>query len=279
MRLQLESRPQSLTLVRGALTGLGEALAFDPELLDDLKTAVSEACNNAVLHAYGDGSGPLSVTIKVLDDGVEATIQDRGSGIHAVSLNADRMGVGLAVISALADRAEFSSAPGQGTEVRMVFNGHVKLPPGSRGSNGSKPTASLSGDVVVSLSGVELVGNVLGRLVRGMAATARFSVDRFSDLFLLADTLARHAHIASTDGHIAFALSSATRRLQLDIGPFVDGSSARLESEAPALGQLADEVSIETVDGSELLRLVVCDKGSRSNGPLRHGDEKPSTDR
>ena len=107
VRLELESRPEYLTLVRGALSGIGEALAFDPELLDDLKTAVSEACNNVVLHAYRDSPGPLSVEVLVGRDRVEAAVHDRGSGIHGVALAMEgRMGVGLAVISALADRAE-----------------------------------------------------------------------------------------------------------------------------------------------------------------------------
>ena len=57
--LHLESRPQTLTIVRGILGGLAEVLAIDPELLDDLKTAVSEACNNVVLHAYDGGPGPM----------------------------------------------------------------------------------------------------------------------------------------------------------------------------------------------------------------------------
>jgi serine/threonine-protein kinase RsbW len=52
VRLRLESRPQTLTIVRGMLGGVAELLAIDPELLDDLKTSVSEACNNVVLHAY-----------------------------------------------------------------------------------------------------------------------------------------------------------------------------------------------------------------------------------
>jgi anti-sigma regulatory factor (Ser/Thr protein kinase) len=46
--LLLRSKPQTLTIVRGMLSGLAELLEMDPELLDDLKTSVSEACNNVV---------------------------------------------------------------------------------------------------------------------------------------------------------------------------------------------------------------------------------------
>ena len=64
VRLDLDSRPETLTLVRGALGGVADQLALDPELLDDLKTAVSEACNNVVMHAYDDDTpGPLEVLL------------------------------------------------------------------------------------------------------------------------------------------------------------------------------------------------------------------------
>ena len=59
VRLDLESKPETLTIVRGMLGGVAEPLAMDAELLDDLKTAVSEACNNVVLHAYEGEPGPM----------------------------------------------------------------------------------------------------------------------------------------------------------------------------------------------------------------------------
>ena len=59
VRLELDSRPETLTLVRGVLAGVAELIGLDPELLDDLKTAVSEACNNVVMHAYDGVAGPL----------------------------------------------------------------------------------------------------------------------------------------------------------------------------------------------------------------------------
>jgi serine/threonine-protein kinase RsbW len=58
VRILLVSIPENLTLVRGMLGGLGDSLGMDPELLDDVKTAVSEASNNVVMHAYGGEAGP-----------------------------------------------------------------------------------------------------------------------------------------------------------------------------------------------------------------------------
>jgi anti-sigma regulatory factor (Ser/Thr protein kinase) len=121
VRLELDSRPESVTLVRGMLVGIGEELALEAELLDDLKTAVSEACNNVVMHAYGDAVGPMTVDFELEGGQIEVSVRDHGGGIRGVSASHDRMGVGLAVISALADRSEFVNLPEGGTEVRMSF--------------------------------------------------------------------------------------------------------------------------------------------------------------
>ena len=60
------------------LSGLGEHIGLDPELIDDIKTAVSEACNNVVLHAYPGGPGLLVVELKISVDGLEIVVADRG---------------------------------------------------------------------------------------------------------------------------------------------------------------------------------------------------------
>ena len=265
VRLELESRPECLTLVRGALIGIGETLAFDPELLDDVKTAVSEACSNVVLHAYDGAPGPLAVVVKVGRDRVEAAVHDRGSGIHALSSAEDRIGVGLAVITALAERAEFISTPGEGTQVRMAFVGSVAKAASAAelerptSLNGAAPRSGLGGRVVVSLSSPVLLGPVLARVARGMAAGAHFAVDRIRQLDPLARTLAAHAVAAAAAPPLICALSASNRRLQLTVGPFRDGSSAGLDSN---LGALGAELDVERAGDSETLRLVVSDPRS-----------------
>jgi serine/threonine-protein kinase RsbW len=271
LSLALESRPETLTLVRGMLGGMAELLSMDPELLDDLKTAVSEACNNVVLHAYPDGSGPLTVNLNATDSGIEVLVRDQGVGIPEEASSDDRIqGVGLPVIRALAEQAAFRPCPAGGTEVWMVF-------PGRRGGQPlyERPAApapddgwrdQLSGDAVVSVSPVELLGGVLGRLSRALAANARFSLDRFSDVYLVTDAIAAHSTVAASGARIAFAITAGGRRLELTVGPFRRGSGRELQGSADAaddarspLELLSDELKVDQADGIELLRVLMVD--------------------
>lgn len=277
VRLELESSPETLTLVRGALGAVAEVLALDPELLDDLKTAVSEACNNVVMHAYDGLPGPLGVSLYVRADALEVLVRDRGGGIALSAPADDRMqGVGLPIIRALAQKAEFRQRAEGGTEVYMSFAGRrdgkllYERPPAAAPDDGWMER--LSGDAVVSLSPVSFLGAVLGRLARALAARARFSLDRFSDVYLMTDAIAAHAARAARGPRIGFGLSTNSKRLELTIGPFRSGTSAELREERPirnvgsALVLLSDEVEIEASDGDELLRVVMTDMGRE---PLR----------
>jgi anti-sigma regulatory factor (Ser/Thr protein kinase) len=255
------------------LGGLAELLALDPELLDDLKTAVSEACNNVVMHAYEGDSGPLWVGIFVDDDAIEVSIEDEGKGIPLLTPSDDRLqGVGIPIIRALAQQTAFRPREGGGTEVWMQFPGQrdgkplYKSPGDADEDDGW--TVRLSGDAVVSLSPVTFLGGVLGRLARALAARARFSLDRFSDVYLVTDAIAAHAQQAASTRRISFGISTDTRRLELTIGPFRTGASAALTGEpqsdvGSALALLSDELNIRTEDGDEAVHLVMLDERLR----------------
>jgi serine/threonine-protein kinase RsbW len=264
VRLGLDSRPESVTLVRGMLVGIGEELALEAELLDDLKTAVSEACNNVVIHAYGESTGPMTVDFELEGGEIEIGVRDRGNGIQGVSASHDRMGVGMAVISALADRSEFVNLPEGGTEVRMSFGGRAVTQALERAEvqNADDWPQELDGDVVARLSSARLLKGVLGRLARAMAAQANFSVDRFSELYPVTDALAAHAQAAASSHGIGFGIVARDRRIEVTIGKFRIGSSAGLRegtATASPLKLLADELSVEMDGDSELLRVVVAD--------------------
>ncbi len=121
VRLELVSVANSVTLVRSVIRTVARAANLDRILADDLRTAVSEACNNVVLHAYPTSPGPLIFSLAIRADTVEAVVRDRGAGIRPGCMGNRGLGMGVSVISALADRAEFESNPGTGTEVRMMF--------------------------------------------------------------------------------------------------------------------------------------------------------------
>ncbi len=270
IRLDLESRPQTLTIVRGMLGGVAEQLSLDPELLDDLKTAVSEACNNVVLHAYGDRIGPMLVSLFVDPTRIYVTVADQGSGLPAGAQSLDGAeGIGLSVIRALADEVSFAPAEDGGMVIRMGFaalrDGELLFEaPTEAGPEVSWPRAD-PGEVVVSLSPVELLTGVLGRLARTLAATAHFSLDRFSDVYLVTDTLAAHAARAASGPRIGARLTAQERRLEITLGPFRTGTADLLRARAPDRGDsplvlLSDSVGVQPAGSDELLHVVVLDR-------------------
>jgi serine/threonine-protein kinase RsbW len=271
VRLELDSRPETLTLVRGVLAGVAELIGLDPELLDDLKTAVSEACNNVVMHAYDGDTGPLGVRMYIEPEAIEVVVVDHGCGLPPLAPADETIrGVGLSVIRALAEQADFRSGPDGGTEVRMSFAGQrdgkplFHLP--SRPGPDDHGADWLTGDAVVSLSPITLLAGVLGRVARALAARARFSLDRFSDVYLVTDAIAAHAGRAAQGARMSFAISTEAQRLELNIGPFTEGSGSQLSHEAPdysaasALTMLSDELQVRRRDGAEVLHVVMLDR-------------------
>jgi len=125
VRLSMPARPEGVAVVRQALAGLADALAFDANVVADMKMAVSEACTNVVVHAYDDEAGVLEVDMTAGDEGLTIQVRDHGTGIKP---RADRsrdvpaLGLGLPLIAALSDAFELHGSTGQGTEVRMTFN-------------------------------------------------------------------------------------------------------------------------------------------------------------
>ncbi len=261
-----------MTLVRAMLSGIGERFELDPELIDDLKTAVSEACNNVVLHAYPEGPGPLEVDLDLDVDGdgdgdvLRVAVIDEGEGIRHVAATDDRMGVGLAVISALADRAEFQSRSAGGTAVRMSFSTRGR-PLSVQGVAERLTTglpAELDGDVRLTVAPVGLLGDVLGRVARAIAAGAHFSLDRFSDLYLITDELAAHARASAAGDEISCALRSASGRLELTVGGFRSGTGVALtDGRGPgtfSFAKLVNDLRVERRGDAELLHMTVIDR-------------------
>jgi serine/threonine-protein kinase RsbW len=120
--LELAAEADNVPLVRHALRGLLEASGISDELVSDIALAVTEACANAVLHAYADGGGRFEVAAG-LSDGAElvVTVRDHGSGM-APRVGSAGLGVGLPVMAAIADALEIDTPDDAGTLVRMTFD-------------------------------------------------------------------------------------------------------------------------------------------------------------
>jgi len=118
--LELAAEADNVPLVRHALRGLLEASGFSDERISDIALAVTEACANAVLHAYADGEGQFEVAAALSGGGVVVTVRDHGSGM-APRVDSPGLGVGLPVMAAIADALEIDTL-GNGTLVRMTFD-------------------------------------------------------------------------------------------------------------------------------------------------------------
>ena len=131
VRLELPARPEGVGVVRQALVGVADGLALDAAVLADAKMAVTEACTNAVVHAYDDHSGQLEVEMLADEEALTVVVRDRGLGIQPRPSRAGStaLGLGLPLIAALSDAFEVRGGPGAGTEVRMTFRYERDLDP------------------------------------------------------------------------------------------------------------------------------------------------------
>ncbi len=276
LRLSLASSPENVLLVRQTLSGLAEAIDLDPLELNDINTAVSEACNNVVVHAYEGREGPLEVDICAGAPSLRVLVRDHGQGIASTVMTADGDdgveqavgGIGLPVIRALARDAEFRDVEGGGTEVQMDFataRAGALEPPSPTDQPRLPAIASegLTSTMALTIAPSALARTVLPRLLCALAARAHFSTDRISDTQLLADTL-----VAQTDGslsaaHLGVAIGVAPRKLELRIGPLRSGRAGAMVLDStvdglgPVLARLVDAHEVTVEGSSETLALSV----------------------
>lgn len=131
MRLDFPALPENESFARMVISGF--ILPLDPTLeqLADVKTAVSEAVTNAIIHGYGNGKGTVRMHATCADDGtISIDIIDRGCGIsdidharqpfYTTSEGDERSGMGFTVMESFMDSVEVWSRVGQGTTVRLV---------------------------------------------------------------------------------------------------------------------------------------------------------------
>jgi serine/threonine-protein kinase RsbW len=121
--LNMPARAEGVGVVRQALAGMADALAFDAAVLSDMKMAVTEACTNVVVHAYDEQAGQLEVAMLAGEEDLTIVVRDYGAGIQPKPARTEppALGLGLPLIAALSDAFELRGTAGKGTEVRMTF--------------------------------------------------------------------------------------------------------------------------------------------------------------
>ena len=131
MRLVIPSRSANESFARSAVACF--AAQMDPTLeeLGDIRTAVSEAVTNCIVHAYPDRIGPVTLCVAVYPEReVHITVTDKGVGIPDVPQAMEplfttgnpeeRSGLGFAVMQSFMDRVKVTSRPGKGTKVVLI---------------------------------------------------------------------------------------------------------------------------------------------------------------
>jgi serine/threonine-protein kinase RsbW len=268
--LTLSNQPENVLLVRETLSGLAETVGVDSVELNDIRTAVTEACNNVVLHAYEGGEGPLQVELYLAPAAVEVVVRDHGTGIrpHIRSEEEEALGIGLSIIQALAPRVEFKDVEGGGTEVRMEFAtpGTESLPAlaGDGFQAPSVAPAALSTTTGLAVAPSALARRVLPRVMCVLAARARFTTDRISDAELLADTLVSRGFDSSVQQHLTVSVQVGTREVELRLGPLGGGGAGKLIANTEAgvgaiVEKLTDERRIAGEGALEVLELTMRD--------------------
>ena len=129
LRMEIESLSRNEEFARVVVSVFMARMNPTLEELDDVKTAVSEAVTNAVIHGYQGNGGIIYLEVKILGQELTVTVKDTGIGIPNIPQamepmfttdpEGERSGMGFSFMEAFMDQVEVVSAPGKGTSVTM----------------------------------------------------------------------------------------------------------------------------------------------------------------
>ncbi len=137
-KMTVDSRSVNESFSRATVSAFAAQLDPTVEEINDIKTAVSEAVTNCIVHGYKDSVGKIYITVRIHDDGtIRISIRDKGCGISDIkkareplftTLGGDRAGLGFSVMESFTDKLLVRSKVGIGTTVTLVkkINGRTK---------------------------------------------------------------------------------------------------------------------------------------------------------
>ena len=129
MTLEFPSRSNNEAFARSAVACFAAQLDPTMEELGDIRTAVSEAVTNAIVHAYPDGLGMVTLRCRILKGNtLDIVVKDKGVGISDIEQarkpmfttgGTDRSGMGFTIMESFMNNLDINSEPGKGTTVHM----------------------------------------------------------------------------------------------------------------------------------------------------------------
>lgn len=130
MKIEFDSKSQNEAFARVVVAAFASQLDPTIEEITDIKTAVSEAVTNAIIHGYENNMGMVTVTCRIDGNQLEIIIEDKGQGIDNVEQareplftskpQLERSGMGFTVMETFMDEVEVYSELEKGTTIRMV---------------------------------------------------------------------------------------------------------------------------------------------------------------
>jgi serine/threonine-protein kinase RsbW len=258
--ITVPAQPENVAVVRHAVAGLAEAIGMGEPGIGDLKTVVTEACMNVVVHAYaGEDHGPLEVEAVPEKSGLTVVVRDFGTGIRPnPSDDRGSLKIGLTLIAALSSSFSISGGLDRGTEVRM----YVPLDPAVAGGpdkDRRQVVDAPEDGAHLRVGDPRLLAPVLERTIGVLAARHRITVDRLNDAFLVADAVSDRAPAVFDEDAVRLSVADGDGGLDLRVGPMPPGGGERLRQglALPEVGgsleSLADEVKVEGTEGGDYL--------------------------
>lgn len=129
MTLEFDSKSENESFARIVVAAFASQLNPTIEEIADIKTAVSEAVTNSIIHGYEGKSGKITMSCTIEDNKIAVVIIDQGRGIEDIKQameplyttkpEMERSGMGFAFMEAFMDDLEVESKPGKGTKVSM----------------------------------------------------------------------------------------------------------------------------------------------------------------
>ncbi|MBQ7938527.1 MAG: anti-sigma F factor [Oscillospiraceae bacterium] len=130
MKMNFLSRSCNESFARSAVAAFTAVLDPTVEEISDIKTAVSEAVTNCIVHGYKDGIGTVYIHVKIFEGNrISINVKDKGCGIADVKKameplfttcdTGERAGLGFSIMDSFMDKLKVRSKPGKGTSVTL----------------------------------------------------------------------------------------------------------------------------------------------------------------